>query len=90
MKKQCTTITPQLTQLLAVLQGDYNVSLPGLAVGSTATAVANVAFDYSIAGIRYTKAAVAAGTAPGDDVIPEDTYGAVALDINAAGTISVA
>ncbi len=72
------------------LKGNYNVSLPGLAIGSTATAVSNVAFDFQIAGVRYSKAAVAAGVAPGNDVIPQSTYGAVALDIVAAGTVTIA
>lgn len=78
-----------VNDIRSILKGDFNVSLPGLLIGSTATAVANVAFDYIVAGIRYSKAAVAAGTAPGNDVIPQSTYGAVALDVNAAGTISV-
>lgn len=100
MTKRCTTIDTTDQEILdiktltndirAKLKGDYNVSLPGLAIGSTPANVANVAFDYIIAGIRYTKAAVAAGTAPGNDVIPQSTYGAVALDIDAAGTITVA
>lgn len=99
MAGKCTTINSTDSQIAdivtlvndirAKLKGDYNISLPGLAIGSTATAVSNVAFDYIIGGIRYTKAAVAAGTAPGNDVIPQATYGAVALDVNAAGTISV-
>jgi hypothetical protein len=73
----------------ALRGGSYNSSLPAIAIGSTATAVSNVAFDYMINGVRYTKAAVTAGTAPGNDVIPEGLYGAVALDIDAAGTISI-
>jgi len=89
-KNECTTITPQLEALVETLQGDYNVSLPLLDIGTTPANVENVAFDYQIAGVRYTKAAVAAGTAPGDDVVPVDTYGAVALDIDAAGTITIA
>lgn len=64
-------------------------SLPVLAIGSTATAVSNQTFTYSINGITYSKAAVAAGTAPGDDVIPQTKYGAVALDIGINGTIDV-
>lgn len=72
------------------LKGSFNVSLPLLAIGTTPANVENVAFDYTVAGIRYTKAAVAAGTAPGNDVVPVDTYGAVAFDIDAAGTITVA
>ena len=61
--------TTLVNDIRAKLKGDYNFSLPGLAIGSTTTAVSNVAFDYIIGGIRYTKAGVAAGTAPGNDVI---------------------
>ncbi len=74
----------------AKLKGDYLITKSGLDIGSTKTAVANAALDYIIGGVQYSKAAVAAGTAPGNDVIPQDTYGAVALDIDAAGTITVA
>ena len=61
---------------------------PNLAIGSTPANVATGAFDYSIAGVTYSKGAVAAGTAPGNDVVPLGLYGAVALDIDAAGTIA--
>lgn len=60
---------------------------PNLAIGSTTTNVATGAFDYSINGTEYAKGAVAAGTSPGNDVIPIGTYGAVALDIGVDGTI---
>ena len=100
MTNKCTTIGTTDTEVAAIkaltndnrakLKGDYNVSLPVLAIGSTATAVSNVAFDFQITGVRYTKAAVAAGVAPGNDVIPQATYGAVALDIVAAGTVTIA
>jgi hypothetical protein len=58
-----------------------------LAIGSTNTAVATGAFTFDISGTGYSKTAVAAGTAPGNDVIPQSKYGAVALDIGADGTI---
>lgn len=100
MTKKCTTVNTTDTEIASIktlvndirakLKGDFNISLPGLAIGSTATAVSNVAFDFIIAGIRYTKAAVAAGVAPGNDVIPQATYGAVALDLVAAGTVTIA
>lgn len=61
---------------------------PALGIGSTAQNVANAAFDYSINGTTYAKGAVAAGTAPGNDVVPTGLYGAVAFDIDAAGTIT--
>ena len=58
-----------------------------LAIGSTTTAVATSAFSYKIRDKLYTKTAVAAGTAPGDDIVPAAKYGAVALDIGSDGTI---
>lgn len=58
-----------------------------LGIGSTPTAVASALFMYTVSGVVYTKAAVAAGTAPGNDVIPTGTFGAVAFDIGADGTI---
>lgn len=58
-----------------------------LGIGTTATNVATEAFSYFINEKVYTKAAVAAGTAPGDDVIPTAEYGAVAFDIGSDGTI---
>lgn len=78
-----------VNDIRAKLLGNYVVSLPGLAIGSTPANVSNVAFDFTIGGVRYSKAAVAAGTAPGNDVIPQATFGAIALDITANGTISV-
>jgi hypothetical protein len=69
--------------------GDSLSSLPGLAIGSTATAVSNVIFSYKVNGVSYIETANAVGTAPGNDVIPQSTYGAVALDIGADGTIDV-
>jgi hypothetical protein len=58
-----------------------------LAIGTTNTAVANGAFTFDISGTGYAKAATAAGTAPGNDVIPQNKYGAVGFDIGADGTI---
>lgn len=87
------TVTDDLKTLIndirSKLQGNYLLTDPSLGVGSAATNVASGAFYYSIGGNMYLKAAVAAGTAPGNDVVPEDTYGAVALDIGADGTIDV-
>lgn len=61
---------------------------PNLVIGSTPANVATGAFDYSINGTTYSKGAVAAGTVPGNDVVPIGKYGAVALDIDTAGTIT--
>lgn len=71
------------------LKATVLVTKPVLAIGSSAPNVSNQAFAFSIAGVQYIKAAVAAGTAPGNDVVPEDTFGAVAFDIGADLTIDV-
>lgn len=67
---------------------DGLVSTPGLVIGSTTTNVAYGDFDYSIAGVIYSKTGDAVGIAPGTDVIPLGLFGAVAFDIDAAGTIT--
>lgn len=84
MGNVCTTVQDIRTKLA----GNGNFGSPGLAIGSTVQNVSNVAFTYIINGIQYSKAAVAAGTAPGNDVIPQNKYGAVAFDIDSAGTIT--
>lgn len=80
---KCTAIKEAFTPLTK----SSVVSKPGLAIGGTTTDVSSVAFDYLINGVQYSKAAVAAGTAPGNDVVPQSKYGAVAFDIGANGTI---
>jgi uncharacterized phiE125 gp8 family phage protein len=60
-----------------------------LAIGTTLANVANGLFTYFIAGVPYSKPADAAGTAPGNDVIPVGKYGAVAFDIGADNVIDV-
>lgn len=77
----------QLATLANRVLGTNIITAPGLAIGSTKANVATAAFSYRIAGVTYAKAAVTAGTAPGNDVVPQSTYGAVALDIGADGTI---
>ena len=85
-----TNIITLLNDIRSRLIGDYLVSKPGLAIGTDTTAVSNVAFTYTINGIQYAKAAVAAGVEPGNDVIPQNLYGAVALDVDSAGTVTIA
>ena len=94
---KCTTVGTNIANIITLLNdirsrliGDYLVSKPGLAIGTDTTAVSNVAFTYTINGIQYAKAAVAAGVEPGNDVIPQNLYGAVALDIDSAGTVTIA
>lgn len=76
-----------VNDIRAKLQGNYLLTDPALAVGTTATNVATGAIYFSIGGSVYYKAAVATGTAPGNDVVPSGKYGAVAFDIGADGTI---
>jgi len=73
--------------LLTTMQGNYPVSTAGLAIGSTADLVSSIAFQFSVGGIVYNKAALAVGTAPGNDVIPQSTFGACAFDIGVDGTV---
>lgn len=68
---------------------DFVLNTPGLAIGSDTSAVATAAFAFVIDGAAYAKTAVAAGTEPGNDVIVQAKYGAVAFDIGANGTIDV-
>ena len=87
LKTVITNLKTLLNDIRNRVAGDGLMSLPGLVIGSTTQNVKNVAFDYIINGAKYTKAEVAAGTAPGNDVIPQSKYGAVAFDIGADGTI---
>lgn len=81
------SLKTQLNAVINYLKGDFLLTGPALAIGSTPANVSNVAFNYVINGALYYKAAVAAGTAPGNDVIPQAKYGAVAFDIGTDGTI---
>ncbi|MBE3139364.1 MAG: hypothetical protein IMZ53_02150 [Thermoplasmata archaeon] len=58
-----------------------------LAIGTTTTKVANSAFYYEIAGYSYYKAA--SETVLSGSTIPQNKYGAVRLEIDADGTISI-
>ena len=95
---------------VVVLQGSLTnednvnglITNPTLVTGTTAERVANSAFDYIIAGVSYTKGAVAAGTqftvgamldglaptpAIGDYSITNAKYGGFMVYINSSGTI---
>jgi len=71
------------------VKGNFVTTRPGLAIGSTVQNVATVAFDFVIAGVGYTKAAVAAGTALAGSAIPQAKYGAFRLEIGTNGTIDI-
>lgn len=78
-----------LNSLITNLGGDYLDSTAALAIGSSKANVANGAFEFHINGIEYSKAAVTAGTALSGDNVPQNKYGAWALDIGANGTIDI-
>lgn len=61
----------------------------GLAIGGTTTNVASGAFSFYIAGTKYTKTALPAGTALAAGTIPQNKWGIYRFSINAAGTIAV-
>jgi hypothetical protein len=68
--------------------GVINAEGPVLAIGSTAENVANSAFDFRIANVNYSKAAVSAGTAfTSAHVVTASKFGAIGVYINSAGTI---
>ena len=86
-RAEVSSLRSVVNNIYGALSGNYLVVQPTLSMGSTAQNVANVAFYYSIGGTVYYKAAVAAGTAPGNDVVPQGKFGAVAFDIGVNGTI---
>lgn len=63
------------------------VTAPGLTLATTKDKLKVSAFTYKILGVTYSKGAED-NISPGSDVIPQNTYGAVALDIDYAGTIT--
>ncbi len=81
------TMINRVSGAVATLQGDGLLGVPGLAGGSNADDVANLAFTYMVNGNVYSKAAVTTGTGPGNDVVPQGLYGAVAFEIGADGTV---
>jgi hypothetical protein len=81
------TLVNDIKSKLDAFVANGMLSSAALAIGSTPQNVYTGLCMYTVAGVVYTKAAVAAGTAPGDDVIPQSKYGAVAFDIGVDGTI---
>lgn len=82
-------VRTNLNNLRTVLTGDYLLSVPALSEGSTPANVATDALWYTVNGVLYYKAGVAAGTALSGDNIPQAKYGAWALDIGTNGTIDI-
>ncbi len=67
----------------------YLITASALAIGTTKPNVANGACTVSISGTRASVGAVAAGTALSGDDIPQDKYGAWAIDVTAADAKSI-
>ncbi len=82
-------IKTQLNALLALLVGDFLDGPTALGIGSTKPNVANGAFEFHIDGVEYQKAVDAVGTALSGDTVPQNQFGAWALDIGANGTIDI-
>ena len=87
--RRLASVITLVNDIRAKVKGNYLMSNPVLAIGSTKTHVSTVAFDYIVGGVKYAKTAVAAGTAPGNDVVPQGKFGAIALDIGTNGTLDV-
>lgn len=86
------TVVSDVKDLANAIKASFTsglLSAPSLAIGSTVQNVATGAFYYMVNGAIYAKAAVAVGTAPGNDIVPQSKYGAIALDIGINGTIDV-
>ncbi len=81
------TLVNDIRTKLTAFVANGMLTSAGLKIGSTPANVYTGLCMYTVDGVVYTKAEVAAGTAPGNDVIPQGKYGAVALDIGADGTI---
>jgi len=79
----------EIKALVNALKASFTAGLlsaPTLAIGSgDKTAVANAAFFYMINGTIYAGVVDAAGTEPGNDVIPNGKFGACAFDIGIDG-----
>lgn len=68
---------------------NYLITTSGLAVGTTKPNVANDACTVSIAGTRASIGAVAAGTALSGSNVPQDKFGAWAIDVTVGDAKSI-
>lgn len=67
----------------------YLITASALAIGTTKPNVANGGCTVSVGGVRATISAEAAGTALSGDDVPQDKYGAWAIDVTAADAKSI-
>lgn len=66
---------------------DGNLTSPGAVIGSTVQRVKNVAFDFQISSVAYTKAEVAAGSTLTATVVPQNKWGLFGFEIGVDGSI---
>jgi len=90
IKEDLTSLTTQINGIKTIFNGKGMVGSAGLAIGSTKPNVANGNLFYIIGGVQYYLAADAVGTALSGDNVPQNKFGAWALDIDAAGSITIA
>lgn len=90
--KLYTLFKNMINQLKSVANGIVSglKTATTLSIGSTPANVASTAFGFKVNGVSYYKAAVAAGTAPAAEAIPQAKYGLWRFEIGADGTIDVA
>lgn len=84
-----TTKTLHISTKTGKVGVSYLITASALAIGSTKPNVANGACTVSIGGSRAAIAAVVTGTALSGDNVPQDKYGAWAIDVTAADAKSI-
>lgn len=87
----CSTVGITKTRLAAIdnyYTGAHVITKTNLAIGSTSVDVAYDAFDCTVSGVQYSFPADPSGAAPGTDTIQRETWGCVAIEIDASGTTS--
>lgn len=90
LENQLNAIVADITSIYATFQTLTGpTGLTALAIGSDKPKVACGAFRYRIAGKEYAKAADTVGTALSGSTLPDVKYGAWALEIDAAGTVTI-
>ena len=88
-QEDTTTFKTTANTTFNFLFGDCLLNTAALAIGSTKTNVAHGAVTYFINGIRYTLGANAVGVALEAVTVPQNLYGAWALDVGIDGVVDV-
>jgi hypothetical protein len=72
----------EVDEIRTRMSGTGLISAPGLVIGSTDDQIANVAFNFHVAGLAYIAAAVAAGTAPTAQTVTADKWALYRLSVS--------